>query len=983
VLLSRRDAPIRILVDHHHDTAWRDAGHGLGGGPTQVTICRESLKWGALKRYHVLIIEASTPARFTANELKAVERFVAEGGGLLLAASAPTFELMAESPTNELPAGAVAARFGFRFLSPEDCAGEVEFDRNFRRGYPREQVVVGPGAPDGFGPHPPGAITWAPIEPPEGAKVLLEHPETGEPLAALAEHGRGRVCVVGTRLNRFNQLAHLHPLLGRLAEDAGDRPGREIPFELGPPPKLHEAGRLSLILDEPLTDRAEEIADVVRRFDEFMRGFFGDGWKMPKRVEVVRSCAGPDGWDSDPFVSAAGCGWALAYNAAFALALRGLRPEHAGELLVTLFPEFTLLRHIAIRFVQHMGFAEPARRLRDIAARQVDEADPDRTQADLARVYWATEKWHPKGMWLIAELERRYGDDFLRRVFDAIPKKREDDKLPRAFAWAGDKAAYYLSLAAGEDLAPWLAEIGTVVHPLPLVRQDDDGFATAMREALVVGATTGPAARRLEALADLAALEEGDRAKLPDRARALVEACAQATASDARGEKLLRRLARRDGPQAAVAALQLVSAGRRDAADRLADLASRQDVRFRLAAGHVLRKAGRDMPELSLAGMVDGGERVGELDVALRDTLDVHPRVEGYEVANVVSESGPAGFPHGNVATRFYVYWVHTSPQWRRAGLSRLAFAASMEHEEAQRCAAFALSTGTRNMAHAMYADFAFVDTDYGEEATKSLALGTPCSPPDGVVIRPMEDGDREQVRRFLLDYHDNAFAVWRLAPPTLGEGTRVSLGHKNDKLIGVAVGRGDGGESARVIDVAVEEGLDGREEIGVALLARVHRLLADDGAKTARARIAPNVDLLGDVLARAGYARRAGGGVNMFGIRDLGQLLDEIRPLYERRLADKKLDWAGRVVIIGDRLRAGLEVEKGAVQVIEAEPRPSDIVLRTRDDVITRFVIGRETPLEGYLQRHADIEPQVNASVMKLLETLFPECPCVSRWGW
>lgn len=49
----------------------------------------------------------------------------------------------------------------------------------------------------------------------------------------------------------------------------------------------------------------------------------------------------------------------------------------------------------------------------------------------------------------------------------------------------------------------------------------------------------------------------------------------------------------------------------------------------------------------------------------------------------------------------------------------------------------------------------------------------------------------------------------------------------------------------------------------------------------------------------------------------------------------------------------------------------------------LERFVLGRETPLEGYLQRRAEIEPQVNSAVMGLLETLFPQVPIVERWGW
>ncbi len=984
MLLAGRDRPIRILVDHHHDSRWRDARHGLHGGPLAVTICRRPLTLSVLRRYHVAIIDAATSARFAATELKAIERFVAEGGGLLLASSAPMFELMNDAPAGDLPANTVAARVGFRFLSPADCAGEVRHDRDFRLGYPPEAVEVADGAPEGFAAHPPGAATWAPITMPTGARTLLCHPETGEPLAGLAARGDGRVCVVGTGLRRFNLLAHLYPLLLWLAGDAAERPGADVPAELGPVPKLHSAGRLRLICDDAIAHQAPQIADIILHFDHFMRDLFGEAWKAPDRVEVLRACTTPDPWDHGDFVGVCAADWARAYNIAFSLTLLGLQHDYPGRLLITLFPEFTIIRHLAIRFVEHMGFADRARRLREIAQAQFDAADPRHGDVDLARIYWATQQWHPKGMWLLAELERRFGDDFLRRLFAIIPKRHEDEKLPAQFAWASDKMAHYLSLAAGEDLSGWLAEMGTTVHPLPPVAPGDAGFDEAMRGALVEGATHGPAARRMEALADLGALKAEDRERLPRRVRQLVQAYEQGAASDVRAGKALAKLAEGDGPEAALAALQLVSSGHPDGADRLAELAPMQDPRFRLMAGHTLRRLGRDLPELSLHGLTEGGRRIGALSVELRASLDIHPVIDGYEVANVISEALLANFPHSNLATQLYVYWVHTAPQWRRAGLSRLAFAAAMEHEEARRCSCFALNTGTRNNAHSMYVDFGFVDMGRSVSATKTLALGTPCAPPDGVGIRPMADADRESARRFLLGYHAGSFSTWVLPVPVLPEDTRVTLAEKEGALIGVAVGRIRGEGAAQVIDVAVDHDAGQRPEIGVALLARLHQLLAADGATRASVHLESATDPTGDIIARAGYSRRLSGGVSMFGIRDLRRLFEEIRPLYERRLADAQLShWRGRVIIAGERLRAGLEIDRGEVVVIDAQARPIDIEVRADDATITRFVTGRETPLEGYLQRRSDISPQVNAPVMKLLEGLFPECPFIVRWDW
>ncbi len=166
VSMPGRDAPIRVLIDHYHDSGWREARQELHGGPLQVTICRETLKWSVLNRYHVAIVDASAPATVSANELKATERFVSEGGGLVIAGSAPAYEFAAETPVEEMPANRVARRLGFRFTSASECAGEALYDRDFRLGYRGEDVEVSAGVLEGFGPNPPDASTWAPIEAP-------------------------------------------------------------------------------------------------------------------------------------------------------------------------------------------------------------------------------------------------------------------------------------------------------------------------------------------------------------------------------------------------------------------------------------------------------------------------------------------------------------------------------------------------------------------------------------------------------------------------------------------------------------------------------------------------------------------------------------------------------------------------------------------------------------------------------------------------
>ena len=203
----------------------------LAGDWLRVTVSRQRLTWATLRRYHVAVISGYAPVRFSAAELRALDRFVSEGGGLLLAASTPSFELETDRPAAEMPQDAVAELFGYRFLASFEAAGPVAEDRDFRVGYPHERAV---GRPEGletlgltdFGPHPPMVRQWAPVQPPAHAEAVLVHEGTGEALAAAGNHGAGRVFVVGaSTVDGFNVLSHLRPVVRWLAGEAVDRRG--------------------------------------------------------------------------------------------------------------------------------------------------------------------------------------------------------------------------------------------------------------------------------------------------------------------------------------------------------------------------------------------------------------------------------------------------------------------------------------------------------------------------------------------------------------------------------------------------------------------------------------------------------------------------------------------------------------------------------------------------------------------------------------
>ena len=98
-------------------------------------------------------------------------------------------------------------------------------------------------------------------------------------------------------------------------------------------------------------------------------------------------------------------------------------------------------------------------------------------------------------------------------------------------------------------------------------------------------------------------------------------------------------------------------------------------------------------------------------------------------------------FPHNTHAPGTYVSWVHTTPKYRRRGLSRWAFGAAMSHELIRQYSCISLHTGTYNDAHGMYRNFGFVDGLLTREFTKALRHER-AKVVEGLVVRPYKSGD-------------------------------------------------------------------------------------------------------------------------------------------------------------------------------------------------------------------------------------------------
>ena len=193
-MISRilKTVPLAVLVDRSRDVSSAEALIELT--PKHVFLTTDSRRRLTARRladYDVVAVCGNGATPYSAAERRAVRAFVKRGGRLLLAACSGAFELATERSAEAMAANGLAGLFGFEFLSASDLPPDV----HAVRGCDREELELTAagkrktGLTLGETPlHRPG-----PLLIPRGAQVLMRAKRTGQPIAATARFGRGRV----------------------------------------------------------------------------------------------------------------------------------------------------------------------------------------------------------------------------------------------------------------------------------------------------------------------------------------------------------------------------------------------------------------------------------------------------------------------------------------------------------------------------------------------------------------------------------------------------------------------------------------------------------------------------------------------------------------------------------------------------------------------------------------------------------------------
>ena len=949
---------IRILVDTSRDSSW-------SGGLTriepdniyQTTNNRDYLSEVVLKNYDVLTICSDTSLKYTDAELELIREFVENGGGLLLSTSTSRFKRDVREPISELGINHVASLFGAQFLPLPEGQGEMDTDANPLRGYAKKDLcLTNHEIVDGLGIDDLRLTYCGILDVPAEGSVFLDHNETKEPVGACLDFGSGRVLLINTQLFQWEN----HPVSTRFIDWLGtnreetpqQKPSlatdtQTIPDEIPIEEQVREDGKIKIFYTHFVEDRVDTCMTFAKKLTEEMFSKFPEGEKVKWKIDLIPSCVHEygSGWeDSVMTIGACASPSGLAY--ALGVEASGLIADKTpfGKAKDVLFDGFQFF--FGIWAMKLLGFEQEAAMMVTEAERQFHE-NADEKQVDIAKVY---EQPSRKPVWILKRLLDKYGEDLFVRLTKIFSEKQIDTEqnMPHTTFSRVDRQIYYLSRAVGEDLFPWFEENGTTVHPLPLLPNDSDEFVAAVREYLsgIMRNTSIDTSDRIDAIDSLFEIADESEhrisalvAKLDaaDRYERLIAAAKLINSCDDRSVKVLEDITVETGDDglAAIAVLMLVRNGQGgEVVDRLVEIAPHQDHRYQLETGYLLAKIGHPAAEaFSYETLTDkNGTPLLTMDVKRNGDLHLYPTIAGDRVAicNVILHTHH--FPHNTHLPGTYVSWVHTAPKYRRKGLARWAFGASMSHELVRQYSCISLHTGTDNDAHGMYRNFGFVDGLLTREFTKALQHEQ-AKVVEGLVVRPYTPGDEVAMADVLNGFYaDRVERRPRRAERRRTSETRlIYLAEKDRELLGYVQAQCyEKVKSVHITEFCLKslssedsthpEGL--LEEVGAALLCALHNELVRREYK--RIRYEPEAegdkDYVRTLFHNFGYTSEDVGWVWMFKIVSLPMLLGELAPLLLKRLneSDTYKSWQGTISIKGSEHQASLTIRDGKIHVSE-----------------------------------------------------------------
>jgi len=461
----------RVLIDLSH---CQNGGGALDRGLfrricAQVTINYGPLSLEVLRNYDVVFITGSGPRSgpsgpgpdlpFTDGEIDAVHRFVREGGGLLVAAHGNLWHNCHQRPMSEMARNQLLRDCGIAFTAdvargnllaavhPALAEADPQVLRRLMGDLPSPLVLM------------------------SRQFTKLIQTTDGATIAVAGVVDKGRLIVLGAEtwavlLDIGRDRSNLTLVDGFVAWLGQDRysvgaGAPTIPDQIDPPVLVREAG-FTISGLPALRSRAEAVAGWCQSIRQELESYLGVECLSAFDIRLLVGDQG--GWSGGGHIGV--CAFATD------LGLIGILGHEMGHSFwePTAPPAWfneALACLVGLR-AQKRILGRADEEWAALRKRQWREADPDGRQLDLT-VYpgvFVPPSHTGKGVWVISELERKYGPDFIARFEQIVRTDRRAHKL-----MSTDELVYFLGRAAGTDLTPWFRAIGTTVTR-------DDPFAT-------------------------------------------------------------------------------------------------------------------------------------------------------------------------------------------------------------------------------------------------------------------------------------------------------------------------------------------------------------------------------------------------------------------------------------------------------------------------------------------------------------------------
>ncbi|RKU27380.1 hypothetical protein C6497_11575 [Candidatus Poribacteria bacterium] len=993
---------ITILVDTSRDTGWSNGliqvkPHKI----YQTTNNHDYIKETVLRNYDVLTICSNTQLKYTEIELKLILDFVEDGGGILLAGSTSRFERDVREPITEMGINQIASQFGAKFLSLAEGQGEMDSDANPLRGYTKKDIRFNKHEiTNGMGIDDLGLTYCGILDCPSDSEVFLQHSSTKDPIGICLQWGLGRVLMINTQL--FQQENHLVSTqfldwlgINRISLTKGSE---TIPDEIHIEEHVKEDGNISIFYTDFVANRVDTCLMFAKQLAEYMVAKFPLSKELNLKINLVPSCIHEYSGE-DTMMTIGGCVHTsrLAYSLGVETSDLIAHITPFSVVMDVMFDGYPFL--FGIWGMKILGFEREADLMLSDLEEQFSKNSKTLDTIDISRIY---DKRSLKPIWIMIKLVEKYGEELFIKL--AVNRSETDMNMPRTtFSWI-DSLIYFISRAVDEDLFPWFNEIGTAVHPLPLLPADSEEFVDQVRLYLynIIRDPTADTNERIYAIESYCEIiDQSERetnaliAKLnsDDRYDRLISSIELIKKCDDRGVTTLEKLIddSKHDDLVAIAVLALVRHGvSSDYVDQLIEIAPNQDSKYQLETGYLLAKIAHPAADkFSYDRLTDKtGESILTIETEWDKDLNIYAIIEGYRIATCNTIVHTHHFPNYTLVHGTYIRWLHTKPQFRRKGLAQFLLTATLSHELVQRHACISLRTSTRNTAHAMYRNFGFVDGHTVPVFSKALHYEQ-AKVVEGVVIRPYKVGDEVLMKKVR-----NTFCKDMLnSRPRTAKRHRISdtqfiyLAEMNGTPLGYVMVQCN--QEAKTVfikefclipisDDSSNSDSDFCEDIGAMFLSTLHNELVKRDYK----QISWYLDgeekkkYIRKLFSNIGYTLEDTDWVWMFKIINLPMLLSELSPLLEERLkgSDVFRDWQGTIAIKGTEHQASLTVKDGIIHVSADSLPEKGIYISTDDDTLTNFILGIYTPYDAYLQNQLHIKPTINSSVGGLLETLFPK---------